>query len=130
MLFLLIFSSFFNGVLCSKLFSFPAWRENIREFPAMSKNQNYWGDGGQILGGCIPPSAPGFAALRDRAMKYLNFEVEPNADVHFGLTLDHLPNVLMYTLLHQLDPPHPLLKTSFKFMDDPLVVLYISTVLY
>ena len=26
----------------------------------MGKNQNYWGDGGQILGGCIPP---GFAAL-------------------------------------------------------------------
>ena len=23
---------------------------------------NYWGDGGQILGGCIPPIPPGFAA--------------------------------------------------------------------
>ena len=33
------------------------WK-NIREFPAMGKNQNYWGDGGQILGGrgFIPPS--------------------------------------------------------------------------
>ena len=29
----------------------------------MGKNRNYWGDGGQILGGCIPPSPPGFAAL-------------------------------------------------------------------
>ena len=24
-------------------FSFPAWYKNIREFPAMSKNLNYWG---------------------------------------------------------------------------------------
>ena len=36
-------------------FLFPAWWKNIREFPAMGKNQNYWGwHGGQILGGCIP----------------------------------------------------------------------------
>ena len=37
-----------------KYFSLPAWWKNIREFPAIGKNQNYWGDGGQILEGCIP----------------------------------------------------------------------------
>ena len=44
-----------------KYFSLPAWWENIREFPTMGKNQNYWGDGGQISGGCIPPS-PGICS--------------------------------------------------------------------
>ena len=36
------------------------WK-NIREFPAMGKNQNYWGDGGQILGrggGGVSPHPP------------------------------------------------------------------------
>ena len=40
-----------------KYFSLPAWWENIRELPAMGKNQNYWGGWrSNIRGGCIPPS--------------------------------------------------------------------------
>ena len=47
--------------------SVPAWRKNMRGFPAMGKNQNYWGDGGQILGGgCIPSSHPGICSPGSR----------------------------------------------------------------
>ena len=78
MLFLLIFSTLFlmTFFLLVKLFSHISCKNplksiniyHISHFPspkifchggsilAMGKNQNYWGDGGQILGGCIPSS--------------------------------------------------------------------------
>ena len=47
-----------------KYFPLQARWKNIRYFPAMGKNQNYWGGGWRSniggRGGCIPP---GFAAL-------------------------------------------------------------------
>ena len=45
-----------------KYFPLEPSLKNIGACWAMGKNQNYWGDGGQILGGMNLPIPPGFAA--------------------------------------------------------------------
>ena len=56
--------SYLASSVLQNTFSFPAWWKNIRDFPAMGKNQNYWGGWrSNIGGGCIRPTPPGFAAL-------------------------------------------------------------------